>query len=388
MSEPEGHGKTRLTLLTNSLAPYRVPQWNALGKLCEFSVVLLRSNSRMRQWKIDRNDIKVPVFSVESRQMILRRVDWELNLSYWAAARLVDRTAPDLVAITGYDSPGCWAVLRWARRAGVPTVMWCESSELSSRTKGWWLLDAAKRYFVRRCDAFYVPSEHSANYLVEFGANRNNIVIGRNSCDLDKFFTCERLDDSPSPTLLFVGQLIERKGVRQMLSALERLEDIPWRLKIAGTGPLEKTLRQWSQAGSRASRVEFLGYVQQNRMGKVYRGADILVFPSIRDVYPLVMVEALYNGLYVVASDRCAVSFDMLIPGVNGQIASPENAQEFAQALREALATLPRDRARIRATVEDVTPEGEAENMLRAAAIAMDHAQAGLPPIRVPLTND
>lgn len=359
----------RLTLLSNTAAPYRVPQWNALGELCDFQVVVLRKQASMRNWKIDQDDIRVPVLSVENRQLILKRMELRVNLSYWAAARLVAQTNPDVVVIGGWDSPAYWAVLGWARRHRVPAVLWCETNGLSSRTAGRWAIDRLRRYFVGSCKAFYVPSEFTVRYLENLGADRENIVLGRNSCDVAKFPSCERIGGG-GPVLLFVGQLIERKGVRQMMRALELLDNIPWRLRIAGTGPLEAAVREWAADLKRSAKVEFLGYVQQAEMSRVFRGADILLFPSILDPYPLVIVEALFNGLYIIGSDRCAVSHDMLQSGVTGDIISPDDSEKFASAVRAALGRVPFDRRRIRASVEDVTPEREAANLLRAAHIA------------------
>jgi glycosyltransferase involved in cell wall biosynthesis len=198
------------------------------------------------------------------------------------------------------------------------------------------------------------------------------IVVGRNSCDSAKFPFYERLENGDGPTLLFVGQLIKRKGVLQMIKALDHVTDVPWRLKVAGTGPLMSELERWAGQPRYAGRVDFLGYVQQERMSYVFRSADILLFPSLRDVYPLVILEALLNGLYIVGSDRSAVSFDMLKPGISGDIAPPGDPVGFGAAIRKALMSLPYDRKRIRSTVEHITPEREAANMFEAVEIALN----------------
>ncbi len=361
----------RLTHLTNSLAPYRIQQYNALGKMCEFSLVVLRRDSKIRNWKIDKTDLSIPVYSVESPQINIRRMDWELNLSYWSAAKAVAQTNPDVVYITGYDCPGCWAVLRWAKRNRVPVLMFCASNAFSSRTKGRRFIDAWKRYFISRCDAFIVPSEFSARYVTDFGADPEKIVVGGNCCDIDKFPSCERIEDGSGPVLLFAGQLVERKGVIQMMSALERVSDISWRLKIAGVGPLMERMREWVSKCGFADRVEFLGYVQQNELSRVYRRADILLFPSLLEPYGIVVLEAMFSGVYVLSSDLCAISHQVLKPGINGALLPVRNEKGFAAAVRKAVAGLPYDRRKIRATVEHMTPQVEAETVMAAVHVAI-----------------
>src|SRR5262249_11651359 len=194
------------------------------------------------------------------------------------------------------------------------------SNALSSRGRGVRLLDAVKHYFVSRCDSFYVPSDLAAEYLREFGADEQNIVVGKNSCDSAKFAECDHIGDGHVPTLIFVGQLIERKGVREMMAALDQVSQLSWKLRVVGVGPLMHELHRWVDQKAGPGRVELLGNVQQDRLSEVYRSGDILLFPSLLDPHPLVVLEALLSGQFVLGTDRSAATRDYIRSGLNGEL--------------------------------------------------------------------
>lgn len=359
----------QVALLTNGFAPYRVPLWNALADLCDLSIILLKDTSKIRTWTIELDSVSAPVISVNSRQIFVKKMDWPLSLSYWSIKRELNRLCPEVVVLCGYESPGYWAAQAWARQNGVPTVLWSESTLLSTRTKGRRIVEAIKSRFIRGCDAFYVPGETSAEYLSYFGAPDERIVVGKGVCDVEKFSRWERMGDSNVPTLLYVGQLVHRKGVLPMVEALGSIRELSWRLNIAGAGPLRDELLRTAREQGIADRIEMLGYVQQDSLSAVYRSADILLVPSLNEVWGLVVNEALLSGLYVVASDRAGAS-ELMEVGVNGEVVSVDDEKDLAQAIRRAILMMPYDRRKIRSTVEGITIEGEAANIGRAIHIA------------------
>src|SRR5262249_56445524 len=118
-----------------------------------------------------------------------------------------------------------------------------------------------------------------------------------------------------------------------------------------------------------------LGHVQQDGLSELYRSGDILLFPSLLDPHPLVVLEALLSGLFVLGTDRSAATRDYIRSGLNGELFSPTDTAGFAESIRKALTGLPYDRRGIRATVESVTPAGEAEKLMRATELALRHAK-------------
>lgn len=366
----------KVVFVSEGFAPYRVPFWNRLSSAFELGVVLLGRSEIGRAWSVRMEDIQCPVVQVKSRQFFVSRMDWALYLSYREVKRALTALAPDVLIIGGWASPGYWAARSWALRRGTPMVFWSESHRLSTRTHGWQLLNAIKTQFLKPFDAFYAFSPLSAEYLIGFGVDQQNVFLSYNLPDIGAFPRCDRVGDTAKPSLLYVGQLIRRKGLLELFDSLSRLTHLSWRLLIAGTGPLEAELRRRAFRYGFADRIEFLGYIQQEGLNQIYRQGDVLLFPSLNEVWGLVLHEGLLSGTYAVASDRAAASHALLRPGENGEMVSPRDVSALASAIERAIDRCPFDREAIRKTVSHITIEGEVAKLVDAVRFAQArHAQ-------------
>jgi glycosyltransferase involved in cell wall biosynthesis len=103
------------------------------------------------------------------------------------------------------------------------------------------------------------------------------------------------------PTVGFIGTLAPHKGVPTLLRALEESAGA-WRLRVAGIGPLEESVRAVAVADPR---LDYLGYVNGVAKDAFFASIDVLVVPSeCEEVAPLVVLEAAIRAIPVVASDR------------------------------------------------------------------------------------
>ena len=250
-------------------------------------------------------------------------------------------------------------------------VFWSESHRLSTRTHRWRFLNAIKRYFLKPFDTFYAFSPLSAEYLLGFGVDSRRIVLSYNLPNIAAFPRCDRIGNTAEPTLLHVGRLIANKGLLQLFDALGRLTQRPWRLLIVGAGPLEPKLRERAKLNGFAERIEFLGYIQQDDMNRIYRRADVLLFPTLNEVWGLVLHEGFLSGTYAVASDRAAASYALLRPGENGEMVSPRDVGALASAIGRALDRHPFDREAIRRTVSHITLGEEVAKLVDAIRVAV-----------------
>jgi glycosyltransferase involved in cell wall biosynthesis len=360
----------KVAFVAEGFAPYRVPFWNELARHCDLTVLLLGRLEKGRAWRVNTQAIRCRVEHMDGPQLFLPRMDWALYLSFARVGRALERLQPNVMIVGGWASPGYWAARAWGQRNHVPLVFWSESHQLSTRTRGYFLFDAIKRRFLRVFDAYYAFSPLSAEYLFGFGVDPQHVFLSYNLPDIGAFPRCERMGNSSEPTLLYVGQLILRKGLLPLFDALGRLTQRPWRLLIAGSGPLEPELRKYALHRGFGDRIEFLGYVQQEALNDVYRRGDVLLFPSLNEVWGLVLHEGLLSGTYAVASDRAAASHALLRPEENGEMVSPYDVGALAASIGRALDRIPFDREAIRRTVSHITIEGEVAKLVDAVRFA------------------
>lgn len=141
------------------------------------------------------------------------------------------------------------------------------------------------------------------------------------------------------PHLIYVGRLSPEKGLTTLVDAVARL-GVPVRASLAGSGPERDRLQQRIEKLGIASRVSFVGAIPWGpELFRFMQSADMLVLPSFTEGLPLVLIEALANGVPVVASRVGGVP-ELIEHGRTGLLFDPGDSEGLARAI----ATLIRDR--------------------------------------------
>ena len=135
------------------------------------------------------------------------------------------------------------------------------------------------------------------------------------------------------PLIVFVGSLIERKGVEYLILAFHKLRE-QWpqgKLKIIGDGNQNSYLRNLVNSLGLENRVEFLGNQPQSVVSSWLRNAQVLVLPSIEEGLGVVLLEALSSGTPCVGSKVGGIA-DVITPEV-GILVPPADSQKLAEAI-------------------------------------------------------
>lgn len=142
----------------------------------------------------------------------------------------------------------------------------------------------------------------------------------------------------PGPLrILFVGNLIARKGLHTLLSAVARLDPQTWQLTVVGSQTVDPGYtagirRQIQQLGL-GDRVRLLGSLSDTVLATNFARHHLLVVPSTYEGYGIVYVEAMGFGLPVIASSAGAAG-EVIDHGRNGYLVTPQRHDELAAHLR------------------------------------------------------
>ncbi|CUH74964.1 glycosyltransferase [Tropicibacter naphthalenivorans] len=149
---------------------------------------------------------------------------------------------------------------------------------------------------------------------------------------------------TPSPAtpwrLLFVGALLPRKGVEDLLEALSRLADLPIHLDVVGGGRLREGLEAMAQ--QMGLDVTFHGAQPSDAVRARMRDAHLVVVPSKQgdggrsEGIPVVLMEAMSEARPVVASRLSGIP-ELVEDGVTGRLSGPGDPAALAGAIRAAL---------------------------------------------------
>ena len=137
--------------------------------------------------------------------------------------------------------------------------------------------------------------------------------------------------------LLFLGRLIKLKGIDVLLNALASpaCRDRNWQVTIAGDGDLE-TYRSLATELGIADRVTFTGWLDQTGCRRELANAHVLVQPSMFEGLPMSVLEAMAEGLTIVATPVGSVP-DAIADGETGLLVPPGDVAALADTLSRVI---------------------------------------------------
>ncbi|HEV2147304.1 MAG TPA: glycosyltransferase family 4 protein [Longimicrobiaceae bacterium] len=161
----------------------------------------------------------------------------------------------------------------------------------------------------------------------------------------------------PEPTFLYLGRLRRYKGIDLVLRAVAALRDrgTHVRLLVGGKGDHEPQLRALASGLRLGDRVEFLGFVTDERKRELFRTVWANVFPSPKEGWGITNVEAAACGTATVASDSPGLR-ESVLDGRTGVLVPHGDVAALAAAL-EALARSPERVAELGSAALDFTAQ-------------------------------
>lgn len=220
--------------------------------------------------------------------------------AYRKAAELILQRRPDVIH-AHFVLPSGLIAWQLSRRFGIPFVLTAHGSDIPGYNPDrFGVLHAALRPVWRRitCAASAVtsPSAYLAN-LIQRQCPGLHVDVVPNG------FTPRFTAALPKRNLvLVVARLFPRKGVQHFIEAVRQLAGHgDWEFVVAGDGPYMESLR--NQALALGSPVRFVGFISHGELATYYQAARIFVFPSIRENFPMVLLEAMDAGCAVITTD-------------------------------------------------------------------------------------
>jgi glycosyltransferase involved in cell wall biosynthesis len=323
--------RIRVAIVSGPIAPYAIPEGERLASRPQITTrhFLARRKDPDRQWQVPQVPFpyEIPAgFAIRLNRTI---VYFPLTLPI----RLV-KFKPDVIVAGQLGTLSLFTFL-YAVPARVPVLIVWEGTphteaRFSSGPRKW-----LRRLIISLAAGFYCYNPGAERYLKSIGAKGPFFPVP-GSVD-DRIFG-QPHESREANVLLFVGQLIPRKGVELLMHIFaEVLKNEPSSLLwVVGDGPLKPRLLEMITDRLR-DRIRWFGFLDQQQTASLYKRASVFVCPTLLDQGPTVLVEAAMSGLPIVTTPFAGYSGLLVREGENGFVVDPRDTKSFARAIVEVL---------------------------------------------------
>lgn len=362
----------RVVFVLQEPTPYRTPHLAVLRSRPELDVTVVYAapTVQRRSWTVDDDAIYL-----EGPRLPLARVlhhDYPVTPSVWP---LLGRLRPDAVVVGGWSTSATQLAVIWCRTHGIPYLLMSDN-HLLERRPAW--VRALKRVVLPRvvpqAAGWLVPGSRARDHIVHYGADPARVVDFPLTVDvpamLERAAVLEERRTAirsrlgiahDAVAVLGVGRLIEFKAPEILVRAVARAGARSARrlhLLIAGDGPLDEAVR--AEAEELGVAATFAGFVEGDDLLELYAAADVFALLSRRELWGVVVNEAMCFGLPLVLSSAVGAAADLLVEERNGLLVPPDDVEAAAAALAKLAASEPRRAAMGAASRELIAPWGYA----------------------------
>lgn len=385
-----------ITWVTRSFLDYRVPVFAELDKLCGNRLTLIynkeivpeRCQNKVNQILGNRaiglgGEIRLtgknnaPIDTVIHKGI---RIPYQPNL-----LKTARDTQPDVTVSDGFFQ-WTYAPLILRIRNHIPHMMCYEPTKHTEKHVQFfrtWYRKLVSRWIDHICCNGSLCKE----YTMALGYPESQISTGQMAADSEQLAqACKDIAPSAISELrakynlgnklifLYVGRLIERKGIRQLLEAWNVAKPDEAVLLLVGDGPERAYLEDFCKQHN-LHNVVFGGAIDYDSIAIFYRSADCFIIPTLQDNWSLVVPEAMSCGLPVATSIYNGCHPELIHPE-NGWTFDPYDIQGTAEVLKSIVARkakLPSMGAASRAIIASYTPRQAATAIYNACQQAISH---------------
>lgn len=334
----------KVLLLQEILPPYRIPLFNKIVNLKDVDLYVLLFSSAMKnkpEWmRLEYNCN----FQVEILKGIPLRLNYErhLHINYNLFMRIF-KIKPDVIILCGFYLTSFQAFI-FSKMINIPIIIWTESNKYTEDNISL-LKKQIRRYMLKKADSIISAGSMATEYLELLNKQPlfQKVYVGYNTVDNSYYYeSMLNLKENgklsklkyAQKIILYVGQLIERKGLWELINAYKSLNETrkDVALILLGNGPLLNPLKEFCNEND-IKNVYFEGFVHQDEIVEFYAIADIFVLLSHYDCNPLVIFEALACGLPIVASYQVGNTPEFVLNDKNGYVVDGKNTAEVVTAL-------------------------------------------------------
>jgi len=304
--------KLKLIFLINSFSEYNNDFFLELSLKFILKVILIKKNDQFTEYKKINNKIYISLIHNDSNKLRM----------------LLNQFKPNIIIIGGYKIQYTNILIEYSRINNIKYLFWLEKINLN------FILKKYLFYFfyskkIKNADGILAVGKKAYNFYKIFN---KNTLYAPYSISLKKFKHVKLLPNNKKIKILYVGQLIKRKGINLILESLKHLDKRIIKhieLTFVGKGPLEELIRKFSII---FKFIYLKKFKNRKDLNETYSKNNIFLYPSIYDGWGVAPMEAMASGMAIIISKNAGL-VENLKHNKNGLIISA-NAVEISKAIK------------------------------------------------------
>lgn len=278
---------------------------------------------------------------------------WPFGLMNFGIFREIQKERPDAVIIMGWTNLTWWLALAASVSLKIPLFYMndanLDADLLQPKYKAWIKAFFLKRLLFTLASAFLSSGTSNSRYYLHYGVPAEKIVPFAYSMVHDSILKisekmlsekCTLREELGVPedkfVILFCGRFIKEKGPFELLEAYHQVDSPDKALVFVGDGDARESMEEYV-ADHNLESVYFAGFQSRSKVLNFYRIADVLVLPSWRETWGMVVNEALCFGLPAIVSDQVGAGPDLVHHGQNGYVFRTGDTAQLTEQLTKIM---------------------------------------------------
>jgi len=298
---------------------YKINLFNEIAKSASVLAIFLGETSQERTADFVNGDKQFDYVFLNAGDFE-QRSRWR---SSWRLVRILLKLKYKRISVGGWDLSESWVAILCSRKSA--NVITQESSIFESKLSG--IKSLLKHLFVKRLDLALVSGLPHARLMRAVGFDGRIVVTG----GVGLANRAQRVASARkefSGRFLYVGRLSPEKNLAFLLRVFALPSMADFHLTLVGNGSEREVLRSLP-----GQNITFAGHVPNERIHEIYGENDVFVLPSLSEPWGLVVEEALYYGLPVLASSRVGSVEDLVSGYGAGLVFEPHSEDSLRQAI-------------------------------------------------------
>lgn len=331
--------RMKVLFLVNIPSPYRISFFNELGKICNLTVLFERRTSDERELEWFNNKI------INFKAVFLDglKINKDKALSF-SVIKFFKKNIYDFIIIGGYATPTGMLAINYLKFRKIPFGLNADGGLIDNNE--FIGKKMMKKYYISSADFWLSSSKITTDYFQYYGANISQIylypfttIFERNLIKkpIDSKIKWElrnKLNITEEKVILSVGRFVYSKGFDVLLEACTKIPK-EYGVYIVGGKPTkeyDEFVRKFN-----LNNVHFIGFKSKEELKEYYMSSDLFVLPTRKDVWGLVINEAMCYGLPVITTDKCVAGLELVKDYENGFIIPVNDSKNLAEKIRKVM---------------------------------------------------